>query len=142
MTRTILIIDDNRDDVEITKMALARIDRGLKVEIAWRGEAALEFLQSGKALPALILLDLKMPGMSGLDTLRKIRADERLQHLPVIIVTSSSLEADQQKGQEAGADGFLHKAFDVDRFERDLKSVLDRGLNRMNKECPPATPGA
>jgi CheY-like chemotaxis protein len=99
------------------------------VKIARRGEIALEFLQSGKALPALILLDLKMPGMGGFDTLRKIRADKLLKHIPTIIVTSSSLEADKQKGQEAGADGFLHKAFDIDRFERDLKSVLDRWMS-------------
>jgi CheY-like chemotaxis protein len=130
MTRTILIIDDNPDDIKITQMSLARIDRGLKVETALRGETALELLQSGKALPTLILLDLKMPGMSGFDTLRKIRADQRLQHLPVIIVTSSSLEADKKMGYEAGADGFLHKAFDMDRFERDLKSVLDLWLNK------------
>jgi CheY-like chemotaxis protein len=130
MTRTILIIDDNPDDIKITQMSLARIGRGLKVETALRGETALELLQSGKALPTLILLDLKMPGMSGFDTLRKIRADQRLQHLPVIIVTSSSLEADKKMGYEAGADGFLHKAFDMDRFERDLKSVLDLWLNK------------
>jgi CheY-like chemotaxis protein len=130
MTRTILIIDDNPDDIKITQMSLARIGRGLKVETALRGETALKLLQSGKALPTLILLDLKMPGMSGFDTLRKIRADQRLQHLPVIIVTSSSLEADKKMGYEAGADGFLHKAFDMDRFERDLKSVLDLWLNK------------
>jgi len=130
MTQTLLIIDDDPDDIEISKMTLARIDRGITVETALCGEAALELMQSGKALPALILLDLKMPGMSGFDTLRKIRADQRLQHLPVIIVTSSSLEADEKKGREAGADGFLHKAFDMDQFERDLKSVLDRWLNK------------
>jgi CheY-like chemotaxis protein len=132
MTKTILIIDDNPDDIEIAQLALARIDRGMKVATARSGEAALELLQSAKILPGLILLDLKMPGMGGFDTLRKIRAAERLQHLPVIIVTSSSLEADEKKGQETGADGFLHKAFDMDRFEKDLKSVLDRWLNRLH----------
>lgn len=142
MTQTILIIDDSPDDIEIAQLAMTRIDRGLKVATALSGEAALKLLRSAKALPALILLDLKMPGMGGFDTLRKIRADERLQHLPVIIVTSSSLEADRQKGQETGADGFLHKAFDMDRFEKDLKSVLDRWLNRMHTEGPPAGPEA
>ncbi|OGR01100.1 MAG: hypothetical protein A2505_04290 [Deltaproteobacteria bacterium RIFOXYD12_FULL_55_16] len=130
MTQTLLIIDDNPDDIEIAKVSLARIDREITVEAALCGEAALELLQSGKALPALILLDLKMPGMSGFDFLRKIRADQRLQHLPVIIVTSSALEADEKKGQEAGADGFLHKAFEMDQFERNLKSVLNRWLNK------------
>jgi len=130
ITHTILIIDDNLDDVEITKRTLARMDRELKVETALRGETALELLRREEALPALILLDLKMPGMSGFDTLRKIRADERMKHIPVIIVTSSSLEADEKAGYEAGADAFLHKAFDIDRFERDIKSVLDRWLKQ------------
>ena len=123
-THTILIIDDNLDDVEITKRTLARIDRELTVETALRGETALELLRLEQALPALILLDLKMPGMSGFDTLRKIRADERLKHIPVIIVTSSSLETDEKAGFDAGADAFLHKAFDIDRFSSDLKSLL------------------
>lgn len=138
MTQSILIIDDNPDDIEIARLTLARIDRSIQVATALSGEAALELLKSAKTLPALILLDLKMPGMDGFDILRKIRAAERLQHLPVIIVTSSALEADEKKGQKTGADGFLHKAFDMDRFEKDLKSVVDRWLIQL----PPAKPGA
>lgn len=138
MTQSILIIDDNPDDIEIARLTLARIDQSIQVATALSGEAALELLESAKALPALILLDLKMPGMNGFDTLRKIRAAERLQHLPVIIVTSSALEADEKKGQKTDADGFLHKAFDMDRFEKDLKSVVDRWLSQL----PPAKPGA
>ena len=76
----------------------------------------------------MILLDLKMPGMNGFDTLRIIRADERLKHIPVIIVTSSSLEADEKEGYEAGADGFLHKAFDIDQFAGDIEDILKRWL--------------
>ena len=130
ITHTILIIDDNFDDVEITKRTLARIDRELKVETALRGETALELLRREEALPALILLDLKMPGMSGFDVLRKIRADERMKHIPVIIVTSSSLEADEKAGYEAGADAFLHKAFDIDRFSSELKSLINLHLKK------------
>jgi len=128
VTHTILIIDDNPDDVEIVKRILARMDRDLKVEAAPRGEVALELLRSGIALPSLILLDLKMPGMSGVDFMRIIRADERMKHVPVIIVTSSSLDSDEKKSYEAGADAFLHKAFDIDRFSSDLQSLLNRLL--------------
>jgi two-component system response regulator len=128
MTHNILIIDDNPDDVEIAKITLAGMDRELKVETAPRGEDALDLLRSGKALPSLILLDLKMPGMSGFDVLRKIRADERTKPIPVIIVTASSLEADEKEGYEAGAEAFLHKAFDINRFRRELKSLLERFL--------------
>lgn len=134
MTQSLLIIDDNPDDIEITQMVLARLDRGIKITAAPRGEVALEFLRGEKTLPALILLDLKMPGMSGFDTLRKIRADERLKHIPVIIVTSSSLEADEKMSYEVGADGFLHKAFDIDMFGRELKSVVKRWLNPPGKQ--------
>jgi two-component system response regulator len=128
MTHTILIIDDNPDDIEITKRTLAQIDRGLKAKAALRGEAAIELLQNGEALPSLILLDLKMPGMSGFEFLRKIRGDERMQHIPVIVATSSSLETDEKQSYEAGADAFLHKAFDRDKFSSDLKSLLERLL--------------
>lgn len=128
MTHMILIIDDNPDDVEITRRTLARLDRELKVETAPRGEAALDLLRSGITLPALILLDLKMPGMSGFDTLRAMRADDGLKDIPVIIVTSSSLEADEKEGCEAGADAFLHKAFDMERFSNELKAHVERFL--------------
>jgi CheY-like chemotaxis protein len=128
VAHTILIIDDNPDDVEITKISLARIDPEVRVETALRGEAALELLQGGTALPSLILLDLKMPGMSGFDFLRKIRADERLKHVPVVIVTSSALEADEKKSYETGADGFLHKAFDITQFTAGLERLLKRWM--------------
>ena len=126
MTHTILIIDDNPDDVEIAEITLARLDRELKVETAPRGDDALDLLRNGKALPSLILLDLKMPGMSGFDVLRNIRADKRTKLIPVIIVTSSTLEADEKASYEAGANGFLHKAFDINRFSSDLKSLLHK----------------
>ena len=125
MTHTILIIDDNPDDVEIAKIILEQMDRKLKVETAPRGEVALELLRTGKTLPALILLDLKMPGMSGFDVLRKIRADVRLKHIPVIATTASSLEADENASYEAGADAILHKAFDIDQFSNDMETLLE-----------------
>lgn len=128
LKHTILIVDDNPDDLELARIALARIDRKVRVETAQRGEIALERLWNEQELPALILLDLKMPGMSGFDFLRKIRADERTKNIPVIVVTSSSLETDSQKAYESGADGFLLKAFSMDQFSRDLKPLLERWL--------------
>lgn len=125
---SVLIVDDNPSEVVITKMVLSGIDHNIRVEVALRGEDALERLRSGEVLPSLILLDLKMPGMSGLDFLRELRADERMKHIPVIVVTSSSLEADEKWACAAGADGFLHKAFDIDKFSKDIKSFVDRWL--------------
>lgn len=124
----ILIVDDNPDDIEITKIALAEVGRQEKLEVALRGETALDMLRRGNGLPALILLDLKMPGMSGIDTLRQIRADACLEHIPIIIVTSSTLEADEKEAYAAGADYYLHKAFDIDQFGDNLNSLFGRYL--------------
>jgi two-component system response regulator len=127
-THTILIVDDNPDDIEIARRILAKSGRDVRVEEARRGEAALELLHDGKERPSLILLDLKMPGMNGIDTLRKIRSDEKLKNIPVVILTSSSLESDRNEAFDAGADAFVHKAFDINQFSEDIKCILDRWL--------------
>ena len=128
MPKKILIVDDNPDDIEVTKIALEVIRWRDKVEAVMRGEFALELLREGKDLPSLILLDLKMPGLSGVETLRQIRGDSRLKHIPVIIVTSSSLESDREDAYNAGASSYLHKTFDIDQFSRDLNSLMERYL--------------
>jgi two-component system response regulator len=128
MENTILIVDDNSDDLEITKRALAKTGLALTIAEALRGEFALEQLRKWSALPRLIFLDLKMPGMNGIETLREIRQDVRLKHLPVVILTNSKLDADRQEACDAGADGFVHKAFDIDQLCEDLKFVLTRCL--------------
>jgi CheY-like chemotaxis protein len=128
MAHTILIVDDNPDDIEITRIILGRIGRPLNVEEVPSGEAALKRLRDEKELPSMILLDIKMPGMSGIDTLCQIRADERLKAIPVIIVTSSALESDEEQAYAAGADNFLHKAFDMERFSNEIKNILEQKI--------------
>ncbi len=127
-SRLVLIIDDDPDDVEITKRVLIRSGRDVTVQAAPSGEAALQSLRSGGDLPSLILIDLKMCGMSGIDTVRRIRADGRLKHIPLIIVTNSTLEADMRNAYDAGADSFIHKAFDIDEFGRRVREHLDSWL--------------
>lgn len=127
-THKILIIDDDPDDTCITKMALSKWGFALKVEAVSRGEDALELMQKEDDLPSLIFLDLKMRGLNGIETLRLIRADERLRNVTVIILTNSLLEDDKKESYAAGADDFLHKAFDIDRFGTDVRSVLERWL--------------
>jgi two-component system response regulator len=124
----ILIVDDNPDDIEITKIILRRMGHALKVEEAPSGEAALKRLMDGKDLPSIILLDIKMPGMNGIETLRLIRADENLKNIYVIVLTNSSLESDRRAALEAGTDSFLHKSFNMERFGKDLMSILERWL--------------
>ena len=124
-TQIVLVVDDNADDAEFTRRALLKAGRGgLRVRSVVRGERALEVLRGEDQPPSLILLDLKMPGMSGIDVLRQIRADARLRRIPVVVLTNSTLEADEQEAYREGADGFLHKAFDIDQFEREIKAAL------------------
>jgi two-component system, response regulator len=122
---TVLIVDDNKDDIELTEIALDAARAEVKVKVAVSGEAALKYLREGEELPALILLDLKMCGMSGIETLQEIRADARINKIPVVVVTSSSLESDEKEAYSAGANGYLHKALDLKQFSKDLTSLLD-----------------
>jgi len=128
MSHTIMVVDDDPDDMEITRRILARTRREMIVTQVPRGETALALLRESGELPSIMLLDLKMPGMSGIDTLRRMREDEGLRHIPVIIVTNSALESDRNAALNAGADGFIHKDFDMDQFSRDMNSLLDRWL--------------
>ena len=125
---TVLIIDDSQDDVLIARRVFSRLKRGIRTEVASDGEEGLAFLGRERTLPSLILLDLKMPGMGGIEVLRRIRGDQRLKSVPVIIVTHSALESDVAACLEAGANAVLHKAFDIDRFGKEIEAVLDRWL--------------
>jgi CheY-like chemotaxis protein len=128
MNQTVLIIDDSENDILITRRVFSRIDRDIRAEAALSGEAGIEFLRRSRVLPALILLDLKMLGMSGFDTLRLIRADERLKEVPVVIVTTSALAADRAEALALGASSFLSKSIDVDKFTRDMTHLWERWL--------------
>ncbi len=126
--RTILIVDDSPTDIELTIIALEATGREISVCSAPDGRSALAILRNGHELPALVLLDMKMPCMGGIEVLREIRADERLRELPVVVVTSSSLESDRTKAIAAGASGYIHKPLALAEFSKALKSVLHRWL--------------
>ncbi|MFA5073998.1 MAG: response regulator [Nitrospirota bacterium] len=128
MTYTVMIVDDNPDDIEIMRRALTRSGVALTIKEAFHGETALKMLKQCSSAPFLILLDLKMPGMNGIDTLRRIRADASLKHIPIIMVTNSLLEADKNDAYAAGANGFLHKAFNFDQFSQDITTALKHWL--------------
>ena len=147
----ILIADDNSDELEITKRALSKIRHDLRLETTMSGEATLEKLSNQEDLPSLILLDKKMHGMSGIETLRKIRADRRLKHIPVIMLSALAREADKEEALSLGANSFILKAFDLDEFSRDLETHLEYFLDQrpetrdqrpetrdQNKKKPPS----
>jgi two-component system response regulator len=123
---TVLIIDDSEDDVLLTKMVLSKLGQKIRAESASSGEEGLVFLRDGTELPALVLLDLKMPGMDGIDVLRAIRADDRLCPIPVIIVTHSDLESDREASYQSGANSFLNKSVDLGQFTQNIRSELEK----------------
>jgi two-component system, response regulator len=129
MQSTVVIIDDSEDDVLLTKFVLSKTGRDIKTEVALTGEAGISLLLERETCPRLILLDLKMPRMDGIEVLRKIRKDERLCTIPVVIVTNSKLESDEQAAVKAGADSFFHKSTDVDQFKKDIERILECWLD-------------
>ena len=124
----IFIVDDSPTDIELTTIALEATGREIVVRFATDGKSALAMLRNGLRVPALILLDLKMPGMDGIEVLREIRADDRLRYLPVVVVTSSALELDRADAFAAGASGYIQKPLALDQFGKDLESVVQRWL--------------
>lgn len=121
----ILIIDDNEDDILLTKLALSKIWRDIKPEVAMSGDAGLEILRERKMKPNVVLLDINMPGMNGIEVLRKIREDYSLNSLLVVILTHSKLESDKEAAMNAGANSFLHKAADLDQFKNSVHCELE-----------------
>lgn len=128
MKRMVLIIDDSLTDIELTTIALEATGREISVLFATDGGSALAMLRNGYGLPALILLDLKMPGMGGIEVLREIRADHCLRDIPVVVVTSSSLESDRTEAIAAGTSDYLQKPLSLDQFSKKLESILHRWL--------------
>ncbi len=123
---TVLIIDDSDDEILLTERILLRIVPGIRVESALSGEEGLAWLRRCRTLPLLTLLDLKMTGIDGIETLRRIRADERLKDLAVAVMTNSDLQADYEKTREAGADAIIHKAADLDLFSEYIRNELEK----------------
>jgi CheY-like chemotaxis protein len=128
--QTVLIIDDNDDEVLIARRILAKTGLKIRTEVASSGKAGIELLEGEGTLPSLIMIDLKMPGMSGVETLRRIRADKRFAGIPVIIATNSSLSSDRQEAIDAGADVFLQKAFDIEEYRREVTRLTKCWLKK------------
>jgi CheY-like chemotaxis protein len=128
MAQIVMVVDDSTDDIEITRRALEKTGRDITFTAAPSGENALALLRSSAELPSLILLDLKMPGMSGIDVLCQVRVDERLKRVPVVVITNSTIDSDRSAALDAGADDFLHKDFDLDRFGRDILAQLEHWI--------------
>lgn len=145
--RTILLVEDNPDDQELTLRSL-RVNRILnEVVVAEDGVEALDYLfctgryaaRDPDAIPQLVLLDLKLPKLSGLEVLRRLRADERTRLLPVVILTSSREERDVLDGYNLGANSYVRKPVEFGEF-RDAVRQLGLYWLLLN-ESPPAANG-
>jgi len=115
-TKPIVLIEDNPDDEQLTIRALRRGKIANEIIIARNGEQALQTLFSMKVLPSVIILDLKLPKISGLDVLRQIRANAQTQFLPVVILTSSGEDRDIIESYNLGANSYVQKPVDFNEF--------------------------
>jgi len=124
----IFIVDNSPTDIELTAIELEATGRKVDIRSATDGKSALAMLRNGLGIPALMLLDLKMPGMSRIEVLHGIRADGRLKDLPVVVVTSSALESDKGESIAAGANDYIQKPLALHQFSKALDSILRRWL--------------
>lgn len=131
MNKFVLLVEDNLDDVELTIRAFNKSNLLNEIIVANDGIEAIECLSgTGKFegrdkdhLPSLILLDLKMPRMGGLEVLKHIRSDERLKLIPVVILTSSKEEQDVLNGYLLGANSYIRKPVDFKQFMEATKEL-------------------
>jgi len=129
-TQTILIVEDNPTDVMLIQRAFAKANVGNPMHYVRDGDAAVEYLSGGGEygnratfpLPALLLLDLKLPRRSGLEVLQWLRSQPVLRRLPVVVLTSSSQSQDVNRAYELGANSYLVKPVEFD----DLQAMLSK----------------
>ena len=140
--KIILLVEDDPDDVELTLRALRKNNITNKVELARDGAEALDYLFGAGAysgrdtslMPAVILLDLKLPKIDGFEVLRKLRADDRTKLLPVVILTSSKEEQDIVNGYSRGCNSYVRKPVDFAQFS---EAVRQLGLYWLLLNEPP-----
>jgi two-component system response regulator len=129
--KIILLVEDNPSDVDLTKRALQKSRITNDVIVAEDGKEALEYIFGAGAyagrdvmeLPTVVLLDLKLPKVDGLEVLRQIRADERTRRLPVVILTSSKEEQDVATSYDLGANSYIRKPVDFLQFAEAIEQL-------------------
>lgn len=128
--KRILLAEDSERDVELTLAALEEYNLANDVVVARDGAVAVDYLhERGKfaghpnGLPAVVLLDLKMPKVDGLEVLRQMRDDPRLKHVPVVVITSSREEQDLLRSYERGVNGYVVKPVDFQKFAESIKQI-------------------
>jgi two-component system response regulator len=140
----ILLVEDNSDDVEITLRAFRKSKVPSEIMVVRDGVEALDYMlaagtcagRTTKPQPDVILLDLKLPKVSGLEVLRRLRGEERTRRVPVVVLTSSNEEKDIQSSYDLGANSFVRKPVDFTQF---MEVARQLGLYWLGiNESPPS----
>jgi two-component system response regulator len=138
--KSILLVEDNLDDVALTQRAFKKSQIANEIIVVHDGAQALDFLQPAGSdtenppLPAVVLLDLNLPKVSGLEVLERLRAHERTRLLPVVILTSSREEQDVMESYRLGANSYIRKPVDSIQF---TEAVRQLGLYWLVVNVPP-----
>ena len=127
----ILLVEDNQDDMDLALHALKQGKLANNIVVARDGEEALDFLfcrgafaqRSFEHLPKLVLLDLKLPKVDGMEVLKQVKSDPRTRTIPIVIMTSSKEERDLVAGYNLGANSYIQKPVDFDQFRETVKSI-------------------
>jgi CheY-like chemotaxis protein len=148
MIRELLLVEDSDDDFDILTRTCKTIGFEGSVRRFSDGDSALEYLRgidwkhiTKEELPALILLDLNLPGMDGRDLLDLLKTDPMLRVLPVVVYTTSDNESDIAYCYEHHANGYQLKAMDLDRLEADVRSLVEYWFTRVISPRAPSSHG-
>lgn len=131
MSQTILLVEDNASDEKLTRLAFKNCGVANQVIVVRDGAEALDYLfgtgayadRDASVLPRVILLDIKLPKIDGLEVLRRVRADSRTQLVPIVILTSSKQDEDVLRGYELGANAYVRKPVEFAEFAAAAKTV-------------------
>jgi len=142
MDKNILLVEDNDQDEKLILRALRKVNLANQVDVARDGQQALDYLfaegefagRTGQPLPTVVLLDINLPRISGLDVLKRLRADPRTHLLPVVVLTSSDEEQDRLSSYEDGANSFVRKPLDFGEF---AETVARMGVYWLATNIPP-----
>lgn len=127
----ILLVEDNPDDLELAMFALRKNNLANRIQVARDGEEALDFLfcrgafadRSFESPPRVVLLDLKLPKVDGLEVLREVKSDPRTKSIPVVVMTSSNQQRDMVEGYHLGVNSYIQKPVDFDKFRQIIKDL-------------------
>ena len=144
--KTVLLVEDNPSDVALTQRAFAKCRIANELVVAEDGQEALDYLfgegayagRDTRDLPLVILLDIKLPRLDGLETLQRIRADERTRRVPVVILTSSKEQRDVATGYDLGVKSYICKPVDFAQFSAAIENL---GLYWLVLNEPPPPKG-